>query len=591
MTTPAAALEHRADQRRIARTAAQRAAQAWAQVDPGNIKGSWAEQLPKVFGVVAGAQLTAARLADPYLEDVAGTAAPAQGLVVAQSLAGVASDGRDLASLLAWPMITAMRALAGGQLVGGALASGLAVLDMIVRTQVSDAARVADLVATTARPKLEAYVRVVELPACARCIVLAGQVYRWSTGFERHPNCNCAMYPVSSREAAAAVDPRALFDSMSPEEQLRRFGAAGVEAILAGADLAQVVNARRGMSTASIGGRRVRVTREGITRRGIAGARLITGDPNAFTAPRGDAGTTVVSEFVRQGRLGQQRVRLRGAAAPRLMPEQILASAESRDQALQLLRLHGYIIDRPKRRVSVPEPLPAAPEPESAPVAAVEIPEPRLSDVEVPDEVEAPVDVPDVTGWSDEELELGVAEHAEDAVLLDAILAELDRRQADEPETVDDEPGDDPDAERWARVDELAAEGLSYEQAYAEVFGKDVDRMRREDAITRLRRAGYVGRGFDELARAAFRDALDEQYLAAEAATNGFLLTAQGQRNGLDPRDLWLRNESYARKWASDELKEWWDANGRVTFDEFSAGLLTGEAAQRFRTGGESWLR
>ncbi|MER6874224.1 phage minor capsid protein, partial [Amycolatopsis sp. NPDC000673] len=191
----------------------------------------------------------------------------------------------------------------------------------------------------------------------------------------------------------------------------------------------------------------------------------------------------------------------------------------------------------------------------------------------------------DVRELSDEQLAERLAEVGDDEDAVAAVLAELDRREADQ------QYADDPDAEKWAEVDRLVETGLDYEQAYAEVFDKDVEKMRREDAIARLRREGYTGRGFDELARAAYAERLERDYFAAEAATNGFLLTQEGQRNGLDPRNLLRQNENYARRWASDELKQWWDKNGRVTFDQFAAELLDGGNGERFRTGGESWLQ
>ncbi|MFB9929186.1 phage minor capsid protein [Amycolatopsis halotolerans] len=195
----------------------------------------------------------------------------------------------------------------------------------------------------------------------------------------------------------------------------------------------------------------------------------------------------------------------------------------------------------------------------------------------------------DVRELSDEQLAERLAEVGDDEDAVALVLAELDRREADQQYA--DAVADDPDPEKWAEVDRLVETGLDYEQAYAEVFDKDVEKMRREDAIARLRREGYTGRGFDELARAAYAERLERDYFAAEAATNGFLLTQEGQRNGLDTRNLWRQNENYARRWASDELKQWWDENGRVTFDQFAAELLDGGNGERFRTGGESWLQ
>lgn len=208
-----------------------------------------------------------------------------------------------------------------------------------------------------------------------------------------------------------------------------------------------------------------------------------------------------------------------------------------------------------------------------------------------------PEPLPDVTTWTDEQLEAGVGDYAHDEALLDAILGELDRRAAEPPadedqaDAADLTVADERDAEKWARFDEFVAQGMSEQDAYAEAFDLDPDRVRRDDAIARLRTDGYRGKGFDELARAAYRNTLQRDYFAAEQATNGYLLNAQGQRRGLNPLDLWRQNESYARRWASDELKEWWDANGRLTFDMFAATLLSGSAERRFRTGGESWLQ
>lgn len=198
----------------------------------------------------------------------------------------------------------------------------------------------------------------------------------------------------------------------------------------------------------------------------------------------------------------------------------------------------------------------------------------------------------ELAALTDDELAARLVEVSHDDAAVEAVLAELERREA-ETEHAENRGAedDDPNTEKWAQVERLAADGMDYELAYAEVFAVDVERMRRDDAISRLRAEGHQGAGFDELARSAFRAALDEQYVAAEAATNGYLLTAEGQRRGLEPRDLWRRNETYARRWASDELKQWWDDHGRLTFDEYRAALLSGGNEKRHRTGGETWLQ
>ncbi|HKS46341.1 MAG TPA: hypothetical protein VJT49_14770 [Amycolatopsis sp.] len=354
-------LDHTADRRKLARGVELEARRLWRGVGTADL-GSWLGLLGRLLVVLVAAQRAAAQRSDAYLDAVLaeqGIQPDAAGAVAAATLSGVASDGRPLGSLLWSPVVAARRAIAEGASAPRAKAHGWASLDMIVRTQVADAGRVADSVAMTARPGIAGYERVVHLPACGRCIVLAGRLYRWSQGFERHPRCDCTMEPVTReqwREERPENTPGRLFEQMTLEQRDKAFTRAGAQAISDGADLSQVVNARRGMSTAAGSDRRrqatervfgqdVFTTREGVTRRGIAGARLITGDPNAFTAPRTGGNTTVVSQHTRlTGRGGRQVVRLRGARTARLMPESIYQLATSREDAVRLLRLHGYIL-------------------------------------------------------------------------------------------------------------------------------------------------------------------------------------------------------------------------------------------------------
>jgi hypothetical protein len=125
-------------------------------------------------------------------------------------------------------------------------------------------------------------------------VILAGRFYRWNAGFNRHPRCDCTGQPVVS--AAAANDkltrPRTYFDSLDPAEQDRAFTKAGAQAIRDGADIAKVVNARRGMYTAD----------------------------------------------------GKIYTREAAGRRPRIMPEQLYRDARDRADAIRLLRLHGFIL-------------------------------------------------------------------------------------------------------------------------------------------------------------------------------------------------------------------------------------------------------
>lgn len=301
MATRDVAAGHYRALRALADAAARVALEAWGRVEPDSIVRSWASLSPEVMVATAGAQQAAASRADSYLDAVLavqGLSTEASGGVAASALSGTASDGRPLDTLLAQPANLSTYALASGQSVPRALAQGRASLDMIVRTQVVDAGRVAEQVAIVARPAVGGYVRLLVPPSCPRCAILAGRWYRYSAGFSRHPNCNCIHIP-SNEDAAGDLrtDPRAYFDSLSHEQQDRIFTQAGAEAIRLGADINQVVNARRGMHTAS-GGRRL--TRESTTRGGVS-------QPG------------------------------------RRMPETILAEATGRADALRLLRRFGYV--------------------------------------------------------------------------------------------------------------------------------------------------------------------------------------------------------------------------------------------------------
>jgi hypothetical protein len=295
----------------------------------------------------AGAQIAAAAIAgQTSVVQVAQTYIAAQmaaqgGMSLARSallprlipaaLAGLAPGGGRLESLLYLPAIGVRRRLAAGIHAQEAMIGGLVDMTMYTSTAIADAARTADQVAMTVHPQCVAYVRVVRLPACARCIILSGQMYSRSEGFLRHPNCDCQTLPLREHEWPGVFTPQQLFDQLDKEQQQRMFGVAGARAIRAGGDIGQVVNARRGMSTAHVHGRDVQVTSEGTTRRGAYGrARAREGDRFARFAGQ------------RYGQATSTRY-ARTTSTPRLMPEEIFRIADDRDEELRLLRRYGYI--------------------------------------------------------------------------------------------------------------------------------------------------------------------------------------------------------------------------------------------------------
>jgi hypothetical protein len=205
------AADHARSRRRLAEKLRLEAKEAWAQVDPARISETWAMQIPRLLLLLTGGQHAAAVSADRYVTEVLveqGLSPATEGRVDAAALAGVASDGRPLESLLAQPGITAKVALSNGYAIAYAMAAGGALAQLIAHTQVADAGRVADGVALTARRHTTGYVRMVVGKTCSRCIILAGRWYRWNAGFNRHPKCDCVGFPAAENAEDLRVPTR-----------------------------------------------------------------------------------------------------------------------------------------------------------------------------------------------------------------------------------------------------------------------------------------------------------------------------------------------------------------------------------------------
>lgn len=340
------AARHAAQRVSLAKRAARRLAELWRSVDPQNIAASWQALLPAVLVEMSAAQAAAAGAADGYLAAVAGAG---EVRVVPAAFAGIASDGRPLASLLYRPAVTSLRQIAAGNLLDRSLATGAFELDLIARTQVADAGRVADGVALAAHRQVQGYRRMIVGKTCARCIVLAGRWYRWNAGFRRHPRCDCVHVPAAESADEVRTNPRVLFESMSREEQDQVFTKAGAEAIRLGADISQVVNARRGAAGLTPAGARITAEEARLLRDGRDVGRLQPVDvfgrqlfvTTEGTTTRGLAGVRLGA---RESGVKQEGARYRSARPPRLMPESIFAIADgNRDEAVRLLRRFGYV--------------------------------------------------------------------------------------------------------------------------------------------------------------------------------------------------------------------------------------------------------
>jgi hypothetical protein len=293
---PQAVAEHYRAQQRVTLVALASTRREWASMTQ-DFDASWRFVGPRIVTLTAGAQLKAAgngaRYVPRTLEQLDQAVDPLAD-VNPNGFAGWASDGRPLDTLLYNAVITAKERVGQGASVAQALAAGRKWLDMAIQTQVADAGRQAASVGIAARPRVQ-WVRMVNPPCCPRCAVLAGKVYKYNQGFRRHPRCDCVHIPTTvANPEAVGSDAGALFRS----GQVHGLTESEAKAIADGADPAQVVNARRGASGMT--------TTEGTTKHGLAGTRL-------------------------QGR-------------QRLTPDGIYRIASNRNEALGLLRQHGYLL-------------------------------------------------------------------------------------------------------------------------------------------------------------------------------------------------------------------------------------------------------
>lgn len=319
LTTP---LEHRAETSRLIGVVTAAARRRWAQLGTGEFDGPWSELAPQILALLTAGQLAMGREAARYVPDVLqeqNITAPADARPNPRVVAGVAASGMPLEALMAYPLIATRSALAAKMSMVDAQAAGGKVLDGIVKMQMQDAGRAIESVAAAVRPRISGYVRHLSLPSCKRCVPMAGRVYRWNDGFQRHPKCDCFHVPIESMRDGEnlAVDPIEAIRA----GQVTGLSQADTKAILDdGADPNQVINASRGMYTGQVLGRKVKATREGITSRGLAGQRA------------GDLAKV-------KGR------KLRESQTVRLRPETIYKIAgDDRGEALRLLRRFGYVL-------------------------------------------------------------------------------------------------------------------------------------------------------------------------------------------------------------------------------------------------------
>lgn len=86
-------------------------------------------------------------------------------------------------------------------------------------------------------------------------------------------------------------------------------------------------------------------------------------------------------------------------------------------------------------------------------------------------------------------------------------------------------------------------------------------------------RSTIFARALDQYreARYAYDDYLESQYARANDDTNGVLLNQRGRNQGVSSFSLFSGNRVRMEAYASEELKDWFRKNGRITYTEWEA--------------------
>lgn len=255
MTNPEAAVSQYDRQRAIAVLTAARLRRLWGRVGD-DFDSGWAAvrseavatlQLGRAATVHAAIQYTPAVLAE-----TGQTAAPYGALVPAAFL-DTEPNGMRVGTTLDLAPTLAKTAVGRGLAPSAAVGQVSRWMTGTSLTMLADTRRDVYQADIIQRPTISGYVRMLTPPSCRDCVILAGKHYRWNTGFQRHPRCDCIHIPASEALAGdLTTDPYAYFRSLSEEEQARVFGEVEAQAIRDGADIYRAVNlSNRGLATAA----------------------------------------------------------------------------------------------------------------------------------------------------------------------------------------------------------------------------------------------------------------------------------------------------------------------------------------------------
>lgn len=203
-------------------------------------------QLGRAASVHAAMQYTSAVL------EATGQRGTPFGALVPSAFLEAEPNGMPIGTTLDAAPIKAKIAARSGAATPEALASASKFISGVGLTMLADTRREVYQADIVQRPRVAGYVRMLNPPSCARCVILAGKRFQWNQGFQRHPRCDCIHIPASESVAGdMTVDPYAYFNGLSEKDQARYFGKLQAQAIRDGADIYRVVNlGQTGLGTA-----------------------------------------------------------------------------------------------------------------------------------------------------------------------------------------------------------------------------------------------------------------------------------------------------------------------------------------------------
>lgn len=157
--------------------------------------------------------------------------------------------------------------------------------------------------------------------------------------------------------------------------------------------------------------------------------------------------------------------------------------------------------------------------------------------------------------WSDDDLLTAWTELADDPAAQDQIMATLEWREEITA----------------ARDAEIAAHEAHQAQQRAERERAWSAAEQTEDASPLTNPARRPARKLtpEQACREEYDAFVRDSYVSAENDCRGAMLNRDGIASGIDPSSLFCGPASRVRKYASEELRTWFERNGRITFGEW----------------------